>query len=269
LDLKKFTDANRKAWDMVTPYHQRAKAGKFFEAFKQTGYSTLDDTITARINKIGLAGRRVVQIACNDGREVLSLKNLGAAEVVGIDISEAAISEARKLSAETGVEAEFICSDIYDLNTTNIERFDLCYISIGCLGWMPDLDRFFDIISRLLLPDGELLIYETHPFVEMLDPEGESTELKLHESYFRQEPFADESGFDYWGNVKYHGVLNYWFPHKLSETFMAMINNGFRILSFAEYPHDISNVYGKYRNDRIKIPLCMIVHARKLDQNSA
>ncbi len=265
MNHKKYTDANRRAWDEVTPYHQRAKAGKFFQAFRTPGYSSLDQHVTAKLREVGLAGKRVVQIACNDGRETLSLKNLGAASVVGIDISSAAIDEARKLSSDSGVPGEFICSDIYELNPATLEPADLCFITIGCFGWMPDLDEFFGKVSRLIKPHGQILIYEQHPFVEMFDGGKPNPQLQIEQSYFKTEPYADEEGLDYWGNVEYKGPLNYWFVHKLSDIFMGLLRNRFQIQDFTEYPHDISNVHAGLENDRIKLPLSMIVVAAKVD----
>ena len=263
LDHKKYTDANRKAWDLVTPRHQAAKAGRFFEAFKQPGYSCLDDTVTGKLIQIGLGGKRVIQVACNDGREALSLKNLGAREVIGVDISAAAIAEAEKLSAASGVDAQFICSDIYDLDTEAIPPCDLCYLSIGVFGWLPDLPRFFKIIASLLKPKGELLIYELHPFIEMFVPGKANPELRIEHSYFKEEPYADELGLDYWGNTEYQGVMNYWFVYKLSDIFMGLIGAGFQIIEFAESPHDTSMEHSSLQKDDVKVPLSMIIHARK------
>ncbi len=39
---------------------------------------------------------------------------------------------------------------------------------------MPDLARFFRVVAGLLRPGGQLVIYETHPVLEMFDPEVET-----------------------------------------------------------------------------------------------
>ena len=45
----------------------------------------------------------------------------------------------------------------------------LFIVTIGVLGWLPDLDAFFGIVSRLLRTDGQLFIYEMHPILDMFD----------------------------------------------------------------------------------------------------
>ena len=43
--------------------------------------------VKAPLMDIGVAGKRVIQLCCNDGRELLSVRHLGAAYCVGVDQS--------------------------------------------------------------------------------------------------------------------------------------------------------------------------------------
>ena len=146
MDIKKYTEANRVAWNEVTPYHQKAKEGKFFRAFLEPGYSCLDKLITSKLNECGVQGKDVAQLGCNDGREILSLKNMGAKKTVGFDISDSFIEEGRKLAEMAKLTCEFVRTDIYEIPEDYNDSFDLIYISIGFLPWLPDLERFFKIL---------------------------------------------------------------------------------------------------------------------------
>ncbi len=263
MEHKNFTEANRKAWNKASEYHRRGKKGRFFEAFKTPGYSSLDRLITRKIKTIGLTGKAVAQICCNDGREVLSLISLGAKSAVGFDISDAAIAEARELAAAAQLDCEFVRTDVYEIPESYNNRFDFIYISIGVLGWMPDLPKFFAAVARLLRSGGDLLVYEQHPFVEVFQPENLDRPLTIINHYFNPDPIADESGFDYWGGVAYRSETNYWFVHPLSEVITAMINNDLTICGFEEYPHDISSGWGHIEKTGIRLPLSFTLQAKR------
>jgi ubiquinone/menaquinone biosynthesis C-methylase UbiE len=62
--------------------------------------------------------------------------------VTGIDFSERAIETARELVEETGLDARFVQSDIYDLSDVLDEQFDIVFISSGVIYWLPDLDEW-------------------------------------------------------------------------------------------------------------------------------
>ncbi|MFD2115173.1 hypothetical protein ACFSTH_05725 [Paenibacillus yanchengensis] len=59
MDIKKYTEANRTAWNEVNPIHQQHNPTPLREAFLEKGYSTLDDHITRTFLRLGLQGRNV------------------------------------------------------------------------------------------------------------------------------------------------------------------------------------------------------------------
>jgi len=94
MDIRKYTSANRDAWNEVAPIHQNARKEDYEELFRKKDYSTLDDIITSKLIEVEL---EVAQLCCNNGREVLSLINMGAQYGAGFDISDEAIKEANEL----------------------------------------------------------------------------------------------------------------------------------------------------------------------------
>jgi ubiquinone/menaquinone biosynthesis C-methylase UbiE len=263
MDRKKYTEANRIAWNEVMPYHQKAKDGKFFRAFLTPGYSCLDDVVASKLNECGVKGKDVAQLGCNDGRETLSLKNMGANRTVGFDISDSAISEARKLAETAKLTCEFVRTDIYEIPENYDNSFDLIYISIGFLPWLPDLGRFFEIAARLLRKNGQLLIYESHPFLHMFDAEAKDYPPRIVESYFRREPWVDTTSLDYYTNTVYDASAQYNFPHTLSDLIGGMVRAGLEVVRFEEYAEDISLCYAHFNNKEPKIPMSYILIGQK------
>lgn len=267
MDYKKITEANRIAWNEVTPRHQAGRKIDLKEKFAESGYSTLDEIDTAKLKQIGLKDKVVAQLCCNNGRELLSLINLGASSGVGFDISDAAIDEAKELAQISKLKAEFVRTDVYEIAGSYNGKFDLVYLSIGAMTWLPDLERFFEVISRILKPGGDLLIYEMHPFLYMFaledDPEYDREHLKeVMFSYFKTEPWKDESGLDYIGNTKYESSTKFSYTQKLSDIFNPIISNGMEIKEFIEYDHDISEIW-KGLEPFDMLPMCYHLHAKK------
>ncbi len=96
---KNFTDANREAWDEAAPLHRGQNMESLLAAFRTPGYSCLDEIETERIQALGVAGKDVAQLCCNNGRELLSVKNMGAARCVGFDGAKGFIEQAREANA--------------------------------------------------------------------------------------------------------------------------------------------------------------------------
>src|ERR1700760_1126332 len=62
-----------------------------------------------------LDGVRVVHLPCHLRTDTLSLSRLGAASVVGVDFSDKALDEARRLASAAGASSvSFVQSDVYE-----------------------------------------------------------------------------------------------------------------------------------------------------------
>jgi SAM-dependent methyltransferase len=257
-----YTEANRQAWNEAAPVHGRQKMDELRDGFRKPGYSCLDPVETAILKRIGVKGKAVAQLCCNNGRELLSVKNLGAGRCVGFDISESFIAQARELASIGGIDCEFLATDVYAIPAHFDGQFDLITITIGALGWMPDIGAFLAIPARLLRAGGQLFIYEQHPILNMFEP-GDAEPLMLRHSYFKAEPFRDTAGLDYWGGKKYDSKPMYWFSHKLSDVIGGCLAGGLAIESFREYGHDISNVFAEVAAQPIRPPMSYSLVARK------
>lgn len=266
MNHKKIIEANRKAWNEVLPFHRKGRRMDLHKEFARPGFSVLDEIITAKLKEIGLDGKTVAQPCCNNGRELLSLINLGAKTGVGFDLSDAFIGEANELKEIAGLDCTFIETNVLDIGDEFTGKFDLVFITIGALCWIPDLSKFFEIVHDILKDNCDLVIYEEHPFIYTLameDEEGYDPERPMNPrySYFKSDPWI-EAGLDYYGNEKYNATAHYSFTQKFSDILNPIVQSGFLLREMQEYPHDISNGFGHIENERI-LPLSYMLHCEK------
>ena len=249
------TAANRAAWEEAAPLHRKQNMAGLLERFGQPGYSCLDDIETGILNGIGLAGRDVAQLCCNNGRELVSVKNLGAARCVGFDGSEDFVAQTHELAAAADADNEFVCCDLYDIAPEFDASFDLVTVTIGVFGWMPDLAGFFSVAARLLRPGGILFIYEQHPILGMIEPGKRDDPDVWNYDYFDKKPIIDTDGLDYFGDGTYESKPKYWIIHKMSDVIMAALDNAFTVTHFEERPGHISNTWYNVEHQGPLLPM--------------
>ena len=261
---KNAIESNRQAWNDSARHHQDSPDWQaLLTDVAQAGFSCLDDTLRGVLEQVGVDGKDVIQLGCNNGRESLSLFALGARNVVGVDQSSAFLDQARELNSRSAHNADFIECDIHHLPASLQNRFDVALITIGVLNWMPDIGEFFRHVAQTLKPGGKLVIYETHPFLEMVDPDAEDP-FRLASSYFRAEPFVQQEPIVYVGKVEQPAAKSYWFVHTLGAIFSGAIGAGLNIAHFKEYAHsNREELYDRYLNQEAQLPLCFTLVASK------
>jgi ubiquinone/menaquinone biosynthesis C-methylase UbiE len=264
--LKHYTESNRAAWNEVMPYHRKAAEEKWDMLFAQPGYVCLSDEEVRQLQLAGIRGKNIAHLCCNNGIELLSLKNLGAGDCVGFDISDAAITEASQRARRSGIDCRFVRSDVYEIGPEYSNRFDLAYITTGCLGWMPDLKLFFAKAAALLKAGGIIFIHEMHPFADLFPTGGhpDAGRLCVIEPYFKSEPYVEQGYLDYVGNEAYpSATTQYWFMHTLSEILMGLVENGIAIEKFIEYENAISPHHKPIEAQKAGLPLSYMLVAGK------
>ena len=163
-------EQNRLSWDAATRAHNSHKADQ--ARFYREGGNKL---YPEEVELLGdLHGRSVLHLQCNSGQDTLSLRRLGAAKVLGIDISDEAIAFARRLSAESGVAASFVRADVYNWlagASAADERWDVVFCSYGAIIWLSDLASWARGIAAVLEPGGRFVTVDYHPVEMMFDEE--------------------------------------------------------------------------------------------------
>lgn len=255
---------NKDAWDQSADLHKTtATWTALLNNVGDADFSCFDPTITGLLQQVGVAGKDVVQLCCNNGRESLSLFGLGARSVVGVDQSSAFLQQARELASASPHNPEFIESDIHQLPQRLLQRFDIALLTIGVLGWMPDVALFMRHVASTLKPGGTLVMYETHPFLEVFDPRAQNPLLPAT-SYFRREPFVLQESIVYEGEGEVAGPTSYWYVHTLGEVVSAAIGANLQISHLQEYAHsNREELYDQYEHQPGQIPLCFTLTATK------
>jgi SAM-dependent methyltransferase len=241
-------EGNRLSWNEATRAHNSHKRdqAKFF----RDGGNKLYPEETELLGD--LRGMSVVHLQCNSGQDTLSIKQLGAAKVTGVDISDEAVEFARQLSADSGLEATFHRADVYDWlaeAAKGSERWDVVYCSYGAIIWLSDLETWARGIAAILKPGGRFVTVEFHP-VEMMFDEDYQHKLS-YSTHGRAITWSDGIG-DYVGlsgpaitpSGWEDGVQNFQNPHPshefawaVSEVIQPLVDAGLRLEHFREYDY--------------------------------
>lgn len=233
--MQKFFDANKNVWNKKVSYH--LKSDFYDVAGFRKGKNSLQFIELEELGEV--KGRSILHLQCHFGLDTLSWAKLGA-EVTGVDFSEEAIRTAKDLSFETGVKADFICCNIYDLRKLLDKKFDIVFTSYGVTGWLPDLNRWAKIISHFLKPDGIFYMVEFHPVAFMFDDNFE----KLKYSYFKSAGPIKEIVMGTYAdrNAKINEIQYSW-NHSLSEVINSLTGNNLKIEFMNEFPFSVYNCF--------------------------
>jgi 2-polyprenyl-3-methyl-5-hydroxy-6-metoxy-1,4-benzoquinol methylase len=149
---------NRHAWDLRTAAHLDTE---FYDVagFRAGGLSLRE---LEREELGNVEGQSLLHLQCHFGLDTLSWARLGAT-VTGVDFSSDSIEAARELAAEAGIDATFVCSDVYDLPEVLDGEFDVVVTTYGVLPWLPDLAAWGRVVARYLRPGGRFCLVEIHP----------------------------------------------------------------------------------------------------------
>src|SRR3954453_2953115 len=130
-DARAMHAANRAAWDEAAERYE----GWFDEAVEliRGGGSNLFPVEQDLIGDLRGRCRRAIHLQCAAGRDTLSLWNLGAAEVVGVDYSRRMLDLARRLTAATGAPAPWVETDVLDTPHDLDGTADLVYTGRGAI----------------------------------------------------------------------------------------------------------------------------------------
>lgn len=260
-DNKHYTETNRNMWNVTAKVHKDSGYDEMFQRVTAADYSSFDDVEEKIFKQINLKAKDVIQICCNNGRETISVKKAGANRVVGIDISDEFIAQAKELAKGARQDVEFIRSSVYELDFSKLGQFDVVYITIGAIGWMPDLKAFFDVIEKLLKKGGVLFMYEMHPILNAFNPIPPHAQ---DASYFQKEPFEEETLPEYMDKEGISKATSYWFGHTVADILTQCIEHKLNIEHFNEYPDDLSDTYKALSNKENALPLSFSLLAKKI-----
>ena len=259
-----FFATNRSLWNGWTAIHTRS-AFYDVDAFRR-GRSTLN---AIELEALGaVAGRSLLHLQCHFGMDTLSWARLGA-RVTGVDLSDAAVAQARALAGETGIPAEFVAANVYDVPRVLGREFDIVFTSYGVLAWLPDLPRWGEVVARSLRPGWRFFIVEFHPFASALADDGETV---AYPYFHTPEPLRLEARGSYADPDAPFTHPAFEWTHSLADVVNALLGAGLTIEHVHEFPYSPYNCFpfveerepGRWvvRGGR-RLPLTFSIRARR------
>ncbi|MES2774472.1 MAG: class I SAM-dependent methyltransferase [Bacteroidota bacterium] len=233
-----FFEANKDGWNKRTAVHI---ASSFYD--NQTFKAGKNSLNKPELEELGsVEGKSLLHLQCHFGQDTLSWARLGA-KVTGIDLSDLAIAEAKKLSAEINTPATFVCSNVYDLvghpEMPEAGSYDVVFTSYGTIGWLPDLDKWAAVISHFLKPGGIFYIIDFHPVLWMMDDDLSTIKYPYHNFGV----IAETNTGTYTDRDAAIEYKEYSWNHSISEILNALIDAGLEVQRFNEFSYSPYNCF--------------------------
>jgi 2-polyprenyl-3-methyl-5-hydroxy-6-metoxy-1,4-benzoquinol methylase len=229
-----YIKANKQFWNQNVEHHMQSD---FYdvESFL-AGKTSLRDIELALLGNV--KDKTILHLQCHFGLDTLSLQRMGA-QCTGVDFSEQAILQAKKLNSYLQLSATFICSDLFVLPQIHEHDYDIVFTTYGTIGWLPDINLWASLVSKYIKPGGKLIFAEFHPFVWMYDNDF----TKLEYNYFNDAPIIELEEGTYADNNKDHKATSITWNHSMAEVMQALINNGLQIENVQEYNYSPYNCF--------------------------
>lgn len=231
---------NRANWDDRAPIHAAAPDYEVQAFLDDPGH--LSGVVRFDLPRLGdVSGAAGVHLQCHIGTDTISLSRLGA-RMTGVDFSSASLEQARRLAAATGSPVEFVESDVYAAPAAlRGHTFDLVYVSLGALCWLPSVERWADTVATLLRPGGRLFLRDVHPMLDALEPLPDCGHLTPSGPYFeRPEPVVWDEAATYVvpadGETRMiTSTTTHSWNHGLGETVTALLERGLVLTMLEEH----------------------------------
>lgn len=200
-----------------------------------------------------LDGKSVLDLGCGYGWHCAFASEQGAADILGIDLSEKMIAEAKKRNNSPGITYRICGIDEYEYPENSWD----VVISNLALHYIEDLAQVFQKVYSTLKPGGVFLFNIEHPaFTAGADQDWVYSEdgLPQHwpiDNYFI--PGERETRFLGCKVLKQH--------HTLTQILMGLLNNGFTLEAVieAEPSEDMMDIPGI--KDELRRPMMLLVKA--------
>jgi SAM-dependent methyltransferase len=207
LDRSAVKETNRAGWNKAAHYFYGGTALPIYGPLAPTedDLKLLDP----------ISGKRILEIGCGSGHSLLYLSEHEAAELWGLDLSEAQIDYASELLQEKGYSARLFLSAMEENPGIPAGYFDMV-LSIYALGWTYDLLHTLSLITSYLKPGGSFVFSWEHPFYSCL--KSQDDQLVLKRSYSDEQPITRFAWAD--------NAAVIYYPRKLSTYLNGLIAAG-------------------------------------------
>ena len=259
--------ANREAWNQGAQHYTDNLEQQLQKL--TDGHSNLHPIERANLGRIGpLQGwcRRAIHLQCASGHDTLSLLLEGATEVVGIDISDAHIDNARWTSDRLGLPARWFHCDVLDAPASLDGTADLVYTGRGALNWLHDIDAWGGVVARLLRVGGVLSLFEDHPVTWLFSQDSATLEAS-GTSYFDHAETGQGWTEEYLGDLgkpREQLTINHERLWTLADVFGALVGAGLSVEYLGEHPEEYWDAFPNLPEEaKAKLPMTFSMIARK------
>jgi SAM-dependent methyltransferase len=188
-----------------------------------------------------LEGKRVLELGCGAGHAAVALARQGA-HVIVVDPSPRRLERVRAVCEREEVRVELHQSDLAELAFVRADTIDLV-LSVYALASVPDLDRVFRQVHRVLRTGSPLVFSLPHPAFRVA--EGGS--------YFEHTPVP-------WNTRDASGAE---LPRTISEVFVSLTRANFRVDNLLE-PEPIEGPRSSFwKPTMARVPATLLIRARK------
>ncbi len=231
-----YAAVNRANWDERVPAHAASPDYSVDKFIADPEF--LSEVVRFDLPLLGdISGQRGVHLQCHIGTDTISLARLGAS-MTGVDFSGPAVRQARALAGQTGADATFVESDVYEAaEAVGHSGFDFVFTGIGALCWLPSVSRWAQVVADLLRPGGRLFIREGHPMLWTLQDGRDDDLLVVEYPYFERDvpmTFDEEGTYVTTDVVFEHNVTHEW-NHGLGEIVTALLDAEMAITGLTEH----------------------------------
>lgn len=265
--MEKYIKGNKEAWEEAFEKRDESWGADITDRLKNEDFPFFNEETKTILKDMDLENKVIGQFCCNNGRELLSAVKCGKAKKgIGFDIAENQVAFANSKARELDLLCAFEAVNIYDIDDSHSQEFDVVIITIGALCWFDDLNRFFEIVAKCMKPGAVIVINEQHPCTNMLAAEGEELYDPDHKtegrySYFVHE-WVENEGMYYMTQKTYASKTFTNYTHPISEIITGMCDNGIVVTGMQEFDYDICGMFGSI--DRTGYPLSLIIEGKKL-----
>lgn len=230
---------NKNAWNEAAGFYEKALE-KSVE-FLKSGKISLSPNETKFLNDLPKWCEMAIHLQCAAGTDTLSLLNLGAKQVIGIDISDKMINLAQIKTNQLKMNAKWITSDILKISEDLNQTADLVYTGQGAINWIMDIQAWAKTVYRLLKPGGKFLLYEGHPVTYFFDTTTKVLTLDSQfEGYFANKVYENQGWTpEYVGDLgkqKSEHSVKFERAWPISDVINALLESGLTLKKFEEFP---------------------------------
>ena len=203
---------------------------EFFQVYSQMrrsvhGLEGAAEWPTLRALLPELRGKRILDLGCGFGWFARWAREQGAAEILGIDVSEKMLERAKEMTSDTAIAYQQADLEEVELPAA---RFDLVFSSLA-LHYIENLARLLISVGTALVPDGWFVFSMEHPVYTAPQAPG-WVEYEGRPGWVLNSYLSEGARVTDWltkGVIKQHRTLG--------TTFGLLVRSGFTVTHLVEW----------------------------------